>query len=97
MRVELNIPDELGKTLPSDPAEILSAVVEALALEGYRARRLSEYQLRIILGLQSRFDVHQFLKERAVPLNYSLEDLEQDISTSRSIELAHTQDKFNAA
>ncbi|HKF48351.1 MAG TPA: UPF0175 family protein [Terracidiphilus sp.] len=97
MKVELNIPDELGKTLPSDPAEMSRAAIEALALEGYRARRLSEYQLRVILGLESRFDVHQFLKDHAVYLNYSLEDLEQDIATSRDIELAHKKDKSNAA
>jgi predicted HTH domain antitoxin len=97
MRVEVTIPDELGKSLPDDSGELTRAVIEALALEAYRAKRISEYQLRLVLGLPSRFDVHRFLKEHAVPLNYSLEDLEQDIETSRSFEMARAKDRSNAA
>lgn len=97
MKIEITIPDELGKTLPIEPAELSRTAVEAIALEGYRAKRLSEYQLRRILGLSSRFAVHQFLKDHQVSLNYSLEDLLQDIETSRGFEVPAAKDNSNAA
>lgn len=97
MRLEITIPEELGRTLPSDPAEAARAAVEALALEGYRARRLTEYQLQVILGLQSRLDVHAFLKEHETPLSYALGDLLADIDTSRGFETAGLEEDSNAA
>ena len=59
-------------------------VLESIALEGYRSGRLSEEQVRRLLRLESRFDVHAFLKARGVYLNYTHEDLEQDLATERS-------------
>lgn len=97
MQIAVEIPDDLRKTLPGDPGALTRAVVEALALDAYRARQLSEYQLRRILGLKSRFEVHAFLKERKVPLNYYLEDLLKDAETMRGLEIAHAGDNTNAA
>jgi predicted HTH domain antitoxin len=57
-----------------------------LALEGYRSNRLSDGQLRQMLGFSSRMQVHAFLKERGVPLNYSLADLDHDRETSKDLE-----------
>ena len=44
--------------------------LEALALEGYRTERLSESELRQMLGFETRMQVHAFLKEHGVYLNY---------------------------
>ena len=62
------------------------AAVEALALEGYRSKRLSEGQLRQMLGFSSRMQVHAFLKDHGVYLHYSLDDLDQDRQVSRNLE-----------
>jgi predicted HTH domain antitoxin len=97
MKIELTIPDDLAKALPGDPEGLSRAVVEAIALEAYRAKQLSGYQLRRILGLESRFALHAFLKERRVPLNYYLEDLQQDIETMRGFEMPDTGNNTNAA
>jgi hypothetical protein len=48
-----------------DPAR---AAVEALAVEGYRSHTLSEEQIRRMLGFDSRWDVHAFLKDHGVYL-----------------------------
>jgi hypothetical protein len=86
MNLELQIPDDIAHLLTSEYADLPRAVVEALALEGYRSRRFSEGQLRQMLGFSSRMQVHAFLKEHGVHLHYSMADLEQDRKTSRTFE-----------
>lgn len=86
MNLELQIPDEVAHLLTSEYADLPRAAVEALALEGYRSKRLSEGQVRPVLDLSSRLQVHAFLKEHGVHLHYSLDDLEQDRETSRELE-----------
>lgn len=46
--------------------------LEALAVEGYRTGALTETQVRRLLGLETRFEVHALLKEHKVPLHPSL-------------------------
>jgi predicted HTH domain antitoxin len=86
MNIELQIPDEVARALSSEYADLPGAAIEALALEGYRSNRLSDGQLRQMLGFTSRMQVHAFLKDRGVPLNYSLADLEYDRETSNNLE-----------
>jgi Uncharacterised protein family (UPF0175) len=86
MNLELQIPDDVARILSREYADLTRAAVEALALEGYRSNRLSDGQLRQMLGFSSRMQVHAFLKERGVPLNYSLADLEHDRATSNDLE-----------
>ena len=58
--------------------------VESLVLEGYGHGNLSDEQVRRLLGFKTQFDVHAFLKEHGVYLNYSREDLDQDLKFSDS-------------
>jgi predicted HTH domain antitoxin len=82
MTIHLNVPEDIAKRLAAHGGDPNRLALEALALEGYRSRALSEEQVRRLLGLDSRFDVHAFLKKHGVPLNYSLEDLKHDIDAS---------------
>lgn len=59
--------------------------LEAFALEGYRADILSESDLRRMLGFESRLDVHAFLKQHGVYLQYGLADLERDLAAAKKI------------
>jgi hypothetical protein len=52
-------------------------------VEGYRTGALSETQVRRMLGLESRFDVHALLKEHRVPLRDTQADLEDDLAAHR--------------
>jgi hypothetical protein len=87
MNVQVQIPDELARFFLADgepsPPDLPRAVLEALALEGYRSRRLSESQVRRLLQMETRIEVHAFMKAHGVPLDYSALDLENDL---RSIE-----------
>jgi hypothetical protein len=92
MHIALDIPDTIPNVVApdQDPAR---AVLEALALEGYRSRRLGESAVRRLLGFETRMEVHGFLKEHGVYLNYSMEDLEHDIvEGDRMLAILHARD-----
>ena len=82
MQVTLDIPDSLAEQLIAAGKDPARAALEALAVEGYRTQQLSENEVRVMLGYETRMQVHALLKEHDVYLNYSMSDLEQDIRTS---------------
>jgi hypothetical protein len=82
MEIILKIPDELARQVASEGKDPARVALEALALEGYRAERLSESAIRQLLGFESRIQVHAFLKEHGVHLHYDLSDLDRDRVTS---------------
>jgi hypothetical protein len=71
MDVQLQIPDDVARVIQNQQPDLSRAAVEALALEGYRSERLSEGQVRRMLGFRTRMQVHTFLKAHNVFLNYS--------------------------
>jgi len=85
MRVTLDIPDELAASLTAAGQNLSRAALEAFGLEAYRQRRLSAYQLRILLGIHSRWELDAFLKEHRVE-TYTAEDFEHDLDTIRQVE-----------
>jgi len=62
------------------PAVVGRHVMEDAAIESYRAGRLSHRQVGELLGLDY-WETEAFFKQRAVPLNYSADDLEADGAT----------------
>jgi Uncharacterised protein family (UPF0175) len=85
VEITLSISDDLARQITrqgEDPARI---ALEALALEGYRAERLSESAVRQMLGFETRMEVHAFLKRHGVYLHYDLADLEQDQATAEKV------------
>jgi hypothetical protein len=82
MQLTLNIPDDLAAQYAAagkDPARV---ALEALAVEGYRTQRLTEAEVKRMLGYGTRMQVHALLKEHDVFLNYTMEQLQQDIAAS---------------
>jgi hypothetical protein len=82
MTLTVEIPDALVDALAPNGGDLSRTVLEAMALEGYRTDRLAEYDVQRLLGFESRMDVHGFLKEHGVYLNYGIEALEHDIRES---------------
>ncbi len=80
MEVTINLPEDIAKVISADGENIEREVLEATALEGYREGKLSHAQVGRMLGL-SRLETDAFLKNHNVPLNYTIEDLEQDRRT----------------
>jgi hypothetical protein len=83
MEVTLHIPDDIAKRLSAAGEDMPRRALEAIALEGYRAERLSESAVRQMLGFETRIEVHAFLKQHGVYLHYDVADLEQDEITAQ--------------
>ena len=78
MEVTLYIPDEVAERLTAAGKDLSRRALEALALEEYKAGRLTEAQLRQLLGFKTRDELDGFLKSHEVWLNYTVEDLERE-------------------
>jgi predicted HTH domain antitoxin len=82
MQVTVTIPDELAVLLAAGGKDLSRTALEALAVEGYRTQRLTEAEVRRMLGYGTRMQVHALLKDHNVVLNYGMEQLRQDIAAS---------------
>lgn len=74
----MQLPDDVAQQMGVD-ADIPRRVVEAVALEGYRAGRLSRGQVSQVLGLGFA-ETEAFLKDNEALLQYSQSDLEADLN-----------------
>jgi Uncharacterised protein family (UPF0175) len=57
--------------------------LEALAIEGYRARVLGRWQVRRMLGFETGAQVDEFMNRAGVTFDYTAEDFAHDGETSR--------------
>jgi predicted HTH domain antitoxin len=64
-----------------DPAR---AALEDMAVEAYRAHRLTEHQLATLLGME-RYELDGFLKRREVWLESTTDDLRQEIEVGERL------------
>jgi hypothetical protein len=78
VHIGVDIPDNIVGVIAANQ-DHERAVLEALALEGYRSGRLGESTVRRLLSFQTRTEVHGFLKKHGVHLNYAMHDLEHDM------------------
>ena len=85
MELTLHIPDEVAQRLAAAGGDLSRRALEAFSLEEYRAGRLTEAQLRQLLGLETRDALDGFLKAHEVWLNYSLDDLERERAALRRL------------
>ncbi|MBV8547821.1 MAG: UPF0175 family protein [Acidobacteria bacterium] len=81
------MPDDISAVLNEQWDDVPRRSLEAIAVEAYRTGALNESQIRRLLGFETRFEVHALLKEHQVPLQYSVADLETDLSAHRELGL----------
>ena len=84
MQVTVEVPDDLAAALNLGDRDLAGAALEAMALEAFRERKLTGYQLRTLLGIPSRFDLWEFLKEHRIE-TYTVEDLENDLAALKTV------------
>lgn len=82
MEITLTIPDELARQIVPEGFDPARQALEDMAVEAYRAHRLTGAQLRRVLDLPSRCEFDAFLKKRGVWLEYSLEDFRREGETT---------------
>ncbi len=96
MQVNFNIPDELASQLVAAGEDASRAALKAFAVEGYRSGRLTESEVRRMLGYETRMEVHALLAEHDVCLHYSAEHLQQDIAASDRLRAPRTSSPAKA-
>ncbi|HEU4388393.1 MAG TPA: UPF0175 family protein, partial [Blastocatellia bacterium] len=74
MELVVNIPDTVATTLPTESGDLARDFLESYALEGYKSGKLTAYQVKGLLGFETRMEVDAFLKAHSVPLETTLKD-----------------------
>jgi hypothetical protein len=77
MDVTIHIPDDLASRLGT-AGDLPRRVLEALAVEEFRLGRLTQPELRRLLGLATRQALDAFLKAHEVFISYTEDDLNHD-------------------
>jgi len=84
MQFTVELPDDLaGQVIPAG-CEPARAALEDMAVEAYRAGRLTEHQLATVLGMD-RYEMDGFLKRREVWLDDSPADLRREIEVGERL------------
>ncbi|MBC7909123.1 MAG: UPF0175 family protein [Pyrinomonadaceae bacterium] len=81
MQVIIDLPEDVARQLQANEQDVERNVLEAIALENYRSGKLTQAQVRKMLGFQTDLQVDAFLKAHNVYLEYSIEDFEKDRET----------------
>jgi len=81
MTITIDIPDEIAAEFSPDrnPGR---AVLEAVALEGYRSERLTFAEVRRLLGIDTHMETDEFLKRHKADMHYTLDDFENDVAVA---------------
>jgi hypothetical protein len=85
MEITVTIPDEFARQIIPEGLDPSRQALEDMAVEAYRAHRLTGSQLRRVLGIPSRYELDAFLKERGVWLEYTLEDFRREGKLTASL------------
>jgi len=78
MTLTVDIPDDLAIQLTKAGGDLSRRALEALAAEEYKHDRLSEPELQRLLGIETSFQLDEFLKAHDVWIEYTREDAERE-------------------
>jgi predicted HTH domain antitoxin len=86
MQITAELPDDLAAQLFPEGQDPSRAALENIAVEAFRAKRLTEHQLATLLGMD-RYTLDGFLKQRAIWYDYTIEDLNKELEIHRKLGL----------
>lgn len=81
MNVTLRIPDDIAARLTAEGADLERDALEGFALEAFRAGRLTRYELRQVLGIETGHELDGFLKARGVNDGMTPEEWQREQET----------------
>jgi len=84
MDVTIHIPDDLATRLGT-AGDLPRRILEALAVEEFRLGRLTQPELRRLLGFATRQPLDTFLKAHEVYISYTDDDLDHDRNDLRRL------------
>jgi chromosome segregation and condensation protein ScpB len=82
--VDVHIPAALAERLGGPGPDLDRQALEALAIRAYQAGTLTRYELRLILGIETRYELDGFLKARGVYEPVTLDDIHRDLEDLRA-------------
>ncbi len=82
INLHISLPEDVAGVISANGENIEREVLEAMALEGYREGKLSQAQVRRMLGFATDMQVDAFLKEHNVYLEYDLDDIKNETDFS---------------
>jgi predicted HTH domain antitoxin len=85
MQVFLDVPDDIAHKLEAGWSDLPRQALEAVAVQAYRSGLLTSAEVQRMLGLSSRWETDELLKGAGAYLDYSEEDLRQDLETLRRL------------
>ncbi|WP_413176222.1 UPF0175 family protein [Anabaena azotica] len=85
MQITIELPEDIGNQLQQNWQNLPQKILEAIALEAYRSGIMTTAQIQELLKFSSRWETEQFLKQYHAYLDYTEEDLEQDIQTINQV------------
>ena len=83
MQITIELPDNIANQLQS--GNISRRVLELIAADHYRQRRIGAAEVRRMLNFSSRWETYEFLKGEKAYLPYTEDDLERDVQNIRSV------------
>jgi Uncharacterised protein family (UPF0175) len=85
MQVTVHIPDDIGRRLAEAGSDLSRRALEGLAIEEFKAGRITEPELGLMLGL-ARLQIDGFLKEHGVYEDVTIEDVDHDVADLKSLD-----------
>lgn len=80
--IALHISEDSAKLLTDAfGPDVSRAALEALAIEGYRAGKFGTATVGRLVAIEHRFEVEKWLGSRDVYMNYTAQDLADDVAT----------------
>ena len=85
MDVMVHIPDEIAARLcAAGGGDLPRRALEGLALEEYKSGHITDPELILLLGFQTRYELDGFLKTHGIFETFTMEDFERDMADLRS-------------
>lgn len=78
MNVTVEIPDDLAQRLTASGVDLSRRALEAFAAGEYKRDRLTKPELQRLLGIETSFQLDEFLKAHDVWIEYSRDDVERE-------------------
>lgn len=84
MQITVELPDDMARQMIPAGIDPARTALEDMAVEAYRAHRLTEHQLANLLGME-RYELDGFLKHRGVWLECTMDDLRQEVEVGERL------------
>lgn len=101
MHVTIEIPDAIADRIQAQWDNLPQKVLEILAVEAYKAKVISQGEVRQMLQIPTRYELDGFLKQAGAYLHYDEADFEADRQTMEKLRqegkrMSDRRSSFNA-